>query len=60
MGQVGSSEMRHAMKIPTSEIEKYIKDKGITFHEWMANPQHILNMLRDPALAGLRIWQGKV
>lgn len=59
-GMTGSSEMRHAAKIPTSVIENYIARLGITFHEFMANPKHINAMLNDPDLAGFRIWQGKV
>jgi hypothetical protein len=57
---VGTSEMRHAAKIPTSVIENYIKANGITFHEFMANPVHAKAMLNDPALSGLRIWKGRV
>jgi hypothetical protein len=57
---VGSSEMRHAAKIPTSTIENYLKTNGITFHEFMANPAHAKAMLNDPALSGLRIWKGRV
>lgn len=60
VGDVGSSEMRHAAKIPMSLIENYMAEKGIDLHEFHVNPQHILNMLRDPALAGFRIWQGRV
>lgn len=60
VGEVGSSEFRHAAKIPTSIIEKYLADKGIDLHEFMVNPEHTYNLLRDPALAGFRIWQGRV
>jgi hypothetical protein len=57
----GSSEMRHAAKIPTSVIENYIKANGIKFEEFMANPEiHGPRLLNDPALAGFRIWKGRV
>lgn len=56
----GSSEMRHAAKIPASVIENYIKAKGITFQEFMGNAAHARDMLNDPALSGLRIWKGRV
>lgn len=59
-GIVGSGEMRHAMKIPHVAVEAYCAEKGITLHEWMANPIHVKTMLNDPALAGLRIWKGRV
>lgn len=52
--------MRHAAKIPASVIENYIQAKGITFQQFMANPAHAREMLNDPALAGLRIWKGRV
>jgi hypothetical protein len=59
-GEVGSSEMRHAMDIEPIFVEKYCASQGITFAEWMANEDHIKAMLRDPALSGFRIWEGKV
>lgn len=60
VGEVGSSEMRHAARIPNAIIEKYLADKGIDLHEFHVNPEHTYNLLRDPALAGFRIWGGKV
>jgi len=60
IGEVGSSEMRHAAKLPKAVIESYITDKGITFAEFMANDVHLTNMLNDPALSGFRIWKGRV
>ena len=58
-GQHGSREMRHAATFPPTVVEKYCLDKGITFHEWMANPIHARAMLNDPALADFRIWKGR-
>lgn len=60
IGAVGSSEMRHAAKIPKAVIENYIQRHGISFHEFMANDDHIRNMLNDPDLSGFRIWKGRV
>lgn len=59
-GHHGSSEMRHAAKIPNVLIEHYCNRHGITYHEWIANPEHIRRMLNDPDLAAFRIWKGKV
>lgn len=59
-GITGSGEMRHAAKLPHVVVEKYIADKGITLHEFMVDPQHVKNMLNDPALAAYRIWNGRV
>ena len=59
-GLHGSSEMRHAAELPAVMVEAYCNDHGITFQEWLQNPEHIKAMLRDPALAAFRIWPGKV
>lgn len=58
-GLHGSSEFKHAAHLPGIVVEKYCLDKGITFHEWMANPIHLRAMLNDPALADFRIWKGR-
>lgn len=59
-GMVGSSEMRHAARIPLIEIEKYLALTGITMHEFMANPVHIKAMLNNPDLSEYRVWTGRV
>lgn len=59
-GLHGSSEMRHAAKIPKVLVEKYCNLNGITFREWLGNEDHIRRMLNDPALSHFRIWPGKV
>ena len=56
----GSNEMRHAARFPQVLVEKYLAEKNILFSEFMANPVHIKTMLNDSALAGFRIWPGKV
>lgn len=57
-GAIGSSDMRHAARIPTSVIEQYCNTNGITYEEWMTNPVHMRRMLTDPDLSGFRIWTG--
>lgn len=60
VGEVGSNEMRHAARIPYVVIEQYLATHGIDLHEFHTNPVHVRRMLNDSALAGFRIWQGKV
>lgn len=59
-GHHGSSEMRHAAKIPFIVVERYCNDHGITFEEFMKDKVHVKRMLNDPSLAGFRIWKGVV
>lgn len=56
----GSSEMKHAARIPDVVIEKYCNVNGIEFSEFMQNPVHIKRICNDPALSALRIWPGKL
>lgn len=60
LGDVGSSEMKHAAKLPKALIEAYLAQSGISFHEFMTNDVHIRRMLNDPTLSGFRIWKGRV
>lgn len=59
-GLHGSSEMKHAARIPNVIVEKYCNDNGITFQEFMNGREHIKRMLNDPSLSYFRIWKGKV
>jgi hypothetical protein len=56
----GSSNVKHAARIPNILIEKYCQDNGITFREWLLDEAHIRRMLNDPALAHFRIWPGQI
>jgi hypothetical protein len=59
-GQTGSSEMRHAAKIPWIVSENWRKKRGISFHEMMANPVHAAAFLNSEEARPYRIWPGKV
>lgn len=59
-GKKGDREMRHAGKIPTSVIMQYIRKAGITFHEFMASPEHSKAMLNSEEARPYRIWEGRV
>lgn len=60
MGETGSATFRHAAKIPFSVIEAYLASAGIDLHEFSINPVHVQRMCNDPALAGFRIWGGRI
>lgn len=59
-GLHGSGEMRHAASIPFIFIEDYCNRVGITFHECMANKEHMRRIVNDPALAHFRVWKGQI
>lgn len=59
-GMHGSSEMKHAAKLPRVLVERYCNDNGITFREFLNGQDHIRRMLNDPALSHFRIWKGAV
>jgi hypothetical protein len=60
-GNVGSSEMKLAARIPNVVIENYCNVNGVSFQEVMApKSPHIKRMLNDPDLAGFRVWRGRV
>ena len=48
----------HLAEFPMAIIERYCNDAGVTFKEWMRNPDHVKRMLRDPALSGFRVHTG--
>lgn len=59
-GRSASGEMHHAARLPMVMVEKYCNDKGVSFRDFMGNPEHVKAMLNDPALASFRVWQGRV
>lgn len=59
-GQTGSSELRHAAKIPWAVSEAWRIARGISFHEMMANPIHAAAFLNSEEARPYRIWQGRV
>lgn len=59
-GHHGSSEMKHAAKLPFVLVERYCNDNGITFAEFCNGQEHIRRMLNDPSLSAFRVWPGRV
>ncbi|MEN6305446.1 MAG: hypothetical protein ABFD96_22170 [Armatimonadia bacterium] len=58
-GRSRSGDMMHAASLPMIVIEQYCNANGLTFQEWMNNPEHARRMLNDPALAAFRVWEGR-
>lgn len=59
-GELGSSDMRHAARIPNVIIEKYMNENRVSFHEVMNNPAHMRRIVNNPDNAAFRIWKGVV
>lgn len=59
-GETGSQDMRLLGVVPRFMIEMYCNDKGISFGEFMRNPEIQTRMLNDPALAAFRVHEGRV
>lgn len=59
-GAHGSSDFKHAAKLPTQAVEAYCNVNGIDLAEFMRNPFHIKAMCNDPALKDFRIWPGRL
>ena len=59
-GATGTNDIRHLAQIPAFIVERYINDAGITFNDFMVNPEHATRMLNDHALAAFRVDQGRV
>jgi len=57
-GMFGTSEMKHAARLPDVIVEKYCNACGITFSEFMQNPVHIKRIVQDPMNSDFRIWKG--
>jgi hypothetical protein len=53
-------EMRLAARLPDVVVERYCNDNGITFGEFVGNPEHVRRVCNDPALAAFRVWPGRI
>ena len=59
-GQVGSSDMKLAARIPYVMVEAYCNRHNVEFSEVMQNPVHMKRMVNDPDLSAFRVWKGRV
>ena len=57
-GYHGSSEVKHAARIPLVIVEKYCNDNGVKFADVMTDRAHMKRIVEDPANAHFRIWKG--
>lgn len=57
-GEFGTSEMKHAARIPNVIVEKYCNENGVTFEQFMADPAHIKRVVQHPDNSMFRIWKG--
>lgn len=54
-----SGDIRYAGTIPDVIVEKYCKEKGVSFREFISNKEHHRRILSDPDFSKLRVWRGK-
>lgn len=57
-GMFGSSDVKHAARLPMVIVEAYCNDHGVTFDEFMRDPIHIKRLVKDPKNDAFRIWKG--
>jgi hypothetical protein len=57
-GVHGSSEVKHAAKIPYVVVEAYMNQQKISLHEFLNNPAHIRRVVMNPDNSAFRIWKG--
>jgi len=51
-----SGEMRELAHFPDVIVLAYCKSRGIDFGQFMHDPQHVKNLLADPALRDFQVW----
>jgi len=49
-----------AGRIPGIIIEKYMKQVGVTFHEFCTDDTHIHRILKDPDYKKFRVFEGNI
>lgn len=59
-GLVGDSDMRPLMTVPGIIVQQYMNENGVSYPEFMRNPEHAKRMMNDPALSAFRIHRGRV
>lgn len=52
--------MRVLAVIPDIIIQQYCNEQGVSYAEFMRNPDHANRMINDPALSGFRVSRGRV
>lgn len=54
-GRSASNELHEAAHFPGNIVMAYCQSHNITFGEFLANPEHVKNMLADPALRDFQV-----
>jgi len=57
-GYHGTSEVKHAARLPLVIVEQYCNDNGVSFEQFMKDPVHIRRIVKDPKNDAFRIWKG--
>lgn len=57
-GRSKTGEMYYVGSIPPAVIEEYLIRKGVTYHDFLADPAHIRSIMLDSDYKDLRVWQG--
>lgn len=55
-----SRELKLKAEFPMVLVERYCVGKGVTFQEFLANPEHVKNMLADLALSDFNIEKNTI
>ena len=50
----------HVGRIPGIVIEQYLKEAGITFHEFCIDNTHIHRIINNPDYKRFRVFEGKI
>ncbi len=56
----GTSEVKHAARIPLVVVEHYCNTHGVTFADVMTDRAHMKRIVEDPVNEHFRIWKGKL
>ena len=59
-GYHGSSEVKHAARIPLVIVEAYCNTNNVSFADVMTDRAHMKRIVEDPANAAFRIWKGRL
>lgn len=47
-------------KIPGEIVEKYLQEKGVSYHDFIVNPEHVKRIMNNPDYKKFRIFEGKM
>ena len=59
-GMTGDRDMWALMTVPAIIVQQYMNENGVSYPEFIRNPEHAKRMLNDPALSAFRIHRGRI